>query len=382
MGMLLDRPRQWRARAWFFQVHMWAGVLTAVYVIVSSLTGSALMFREEITELVAPSPRVDPGRGEAPVPPEAAVEALRGAMEGYWLWSLVMPERPGGPYGGALLGHGQYVLAQVHPATGEVYRTVTRRNSGWRWLSDLHNNLMSGRTGRVVNGIGGISVLVLCMTGLVIWWPGRTAWKRGFRIEWRARWPRLVWSLHGAVGIWMLALIAVISFTGLYHVWPRWFRSAAGRVAPLAQPQATLSFPEAEGAAPAGVSRLIASAEAALPGRRVHSVQFSRSAAAPIRVMLVAREDPVMMQSDVVLLHPVTARVVRVELHADHPAGEALLRWLGPVHAGHFAGMWSKIVWFAAGLLMAAIAGTGLVLWWNRVVRRRMAWKDRAAATS
>lgn len=377
MRMLLDRPRQWRPRAWLFQVHVWAGVLTAIYVIVSSLTGAALVFHEERAE---PPPRAVGSESEGPVSADQAAETLRHALPGHWLWSFSLPQHPGGPYGGGLLGQGQYVFAQVHPQTGEVYRVVTRENSRWRVLADLHNNLLSGRTGRVVNGIGGLAVLVLCLTGLFIWWPGRPAWKRGLRVEWRARWPRMIWSLHGAVGIWTLALIALISFTGLYHVWPQWFRSTVGRFAPMPRPQPRPSFPEAKGATPASATRLIASAQAAVPGRRVHAILFSRSPVAPIEAVMVPEGDSTATRADRLLLHPVTAQVVRTERYADRTAGDRLLRWLGPIHAGNFAGMWSKIVWCAAGLLMAVMAATGLIMWWNRVVRRRLAWKERAAS--
>src|SRR5687767_13375038 len=55
----LERPRQLAARRWLFQVHMWAGVLAAVYVIVASLTGSLIVFREELEALVHTRPVVD-----------------------------------------------------------------------------------------------------------------------------------------------------------------------------------------------------------------------------------------------------------------------------------------------------------------------------------
>src|SRR5581483_1750938 len=165
-----DRPRQWRGRRWFFQIHLWAGVLTAVYLIVASLTGSLLMLHDLLTP--AP-PRADVARGERAIDSDAAVQALRGALPGFRVASLVVPEQPGGAYGGFLLSRGQWAFAEVHPVSGAISRVVTRENSAWRFVEDLHNNLLSGRTGRIINGIGGLSVTLLCLTGIVIWWPGR-----------------------------------------------------------------------------------------------------------------------------------------------------------------------------------------------------------------
>ena len=36
----------------------------------------------------------------------------------------------------------------------------------------LHDNLLSGETGRRINGLGALFVTLLCVTGAIIWWPG------------------------------------------------------------------------------------------------------------------------------------------------------------------------------------------------------------------
>lgn len=369
---LLDRPRQWRARRGFFQVHLWAGVLTAIYAIIAALTGSALVFREELVDLAGQIPSVDPARGERQISPDAAAAALRNAVPGYRLGALVMPEHPGGAYGGYLLSRGRFVFAQVHPVTGGIIRVVTRENSVWRKLEDLHGNFLSGRTGRVVNGIGGVSLLLLCATGVVIWWPGRAGWKRALRIDWRARWSRLLWDLHGALGIWALAFVFIVSLTGVYHTWPQSFRSTVARMAPVTPRERPLTFPEARIQPPASVSRLLASAEAALGGGRIHSLQFPPDRSQAVKAVVVRGAEPIMPQADSVLLHPITAQALQVERHGDRPAGERILRWLPPLHSGRFAGSWSKLIWFVGGIAMALLSATGLTLWWNRVVQKRL----------
>lgn len=164
----VDRPRQLAARRLFFQVHLWAGVLSAVYVIVASVSGSLLMVHDLFRP---PEPQANLRAGEQPVGVDSAVSALRGALPGFRVASLVVPQQDGGAYGGFLLSRGQYAFAQVHPVTGDISQVITRENSWWRFVEDLHNNLLSGRTGRVVNGIGGLSLTLLCLTGIVIWWP-------------------------------------------------------------------------------------------------------------------------------------------------------------------------------------------------------------------
>lgn len=37
------------------------------------------------------------------------------------------------------------------------------------WIVDLHDNLLSGRAGCTINGVGGALVLALLVTGFVLW---------------------------------------------------------------------------------------------------------------------------------------------------------------------------------------------------------------------
>ena len=69
-----------------------------------------------------------------------------------------------------------------------------------RTLQDLHFDLLAGRTGRILNGFGAMLMLAMAVTGLVIWWPGRTRWRRGLTVDFSRPWKRITWDLHSAVG--------------------------------------------------------------------------------------------------------------------------------------------------------------------------------------
>jgi uncharacterized iron-regulated membrane protein len=86
------------------------------------------------------------------------------------------------------------------------------------WLTDLHDNLMAGDTGRLVNGVGGILLGVLCATGIVIWWPGVKAWRRSLTLQRGSSWKRLNWSIHSAVGFWTFLFVLMWAVSGAYLV--------------------------------------------------------------------------------------------------------------------------------------------------------------------
>jgi uncharacterized iron-regulated membrane protein len=161
----------------------------------------------------------------------------------------------------------RFLTILVDPATGRVLGELPER-SIVRTIQELHFDLLAGRTWRIVNGAGATLLLVLCMTGVVIWWPGIATWRRGFSIDFRRGWKRINWELHSAVGIWSVVLIAVWALTGVYFVWPSQFRNAVNAISPLTVASTPTSDPAGKSASQPTWRDLIARAQQRVPGRQ------------------------------------------------------------------------------------------------------------------
>ncbi len=132
-----------------------------------------------------------------------------------------------------LLDQRVYRVVFVHPVTGQVSAPVYGRGALIGWMDRLHSNFFSGRPGRVANGIGGLLLVLLAATGVVIWWPGRGALRRAVRIDWGAGWKRVVFDVHNALGFWLLVPVLILSITGVYFTWPQVYRDLVSRVSPV-----------------------------------------------------------------------------------------------------------------------------------------------------
>lgn len=135
----------------------------------------------------------------------------------------------------------RHVLFQVHLWTGAaaglyvcvmsisgsilVYRNDISRRFDVAWLVDLHANLLFGMTGRVFNGIGALCLSLLCMTGIVIWWPGIPHWRRSLTVSWRVHLPRFMWDLHSAFGFWCFLIVLLWGLSGTYFSFPQPFNA-------------------------------------------------------------------------------------------------------------------------------------------------------------
>jgi uncharacterized iron-regulated membrane protein len=80
----------------------------------------------------------------------------------------------------------------------------------------LHDNLLTGETGRKVNGVGALAVLLLATTGLVVWWPGINTWRRSLSLYRGAGWKPLTWHLQSMIGFWSLGFTLVFAVSGVY----------------------------------------------------------------------------------------------------------------------------------------------------------------------
>jgi uncharacterized iron-regulated membrane protein len=91
------------------------------------------------------------------------------------------------------------------------------------WMAEFHDHLGGGRTGLLVNGLGAVAITVMCVTGAVIWWPGRTRWRRSLTLHRGVDARRFIWDLHNVLGFWLLLPILLWSLTGIYFAFPNPF---------------------------------------------------------------------------------------------------------------------------------------------------------------
>jgi len=225
-GRWVRRPQELFLRKVLFQIHLWTGIGVGVYVLVICVSGSVLVYRNELYMTFSPQPIVVAGSGES-IALEDLKSRARRAYSGY----EVIDVRKGETANHAVeitLKHGTEMKRRLlHPFTGEDLGDPVP--AGFRfaaWLLDLHDNLLSGETGRRINGIGALFVTLLCLTGAIIWWPGIKSWRRSLTLDHRANWKRLNWSLHSALGFWFFAFILLWGITGMYLSFPQVF--AAG----------------------------------------------------------------------------------------------------------------------------------------------------------
>jgi len=290
---LRQPQRIWLRRA-AFQIHLWSGIAIGVYIVMLSITGSALVYRNEMDRYFAtPRPVFDPKATRL------TSDQLRAAAErqypGYTITRVGDRITRRNPTIEIWAERGSEKKERLlNPYTGEdLGASVTDGEYFVLWLARLHDELLFDRPGRYWNGMGSAVCTVLVLTGLVVWWPGSSRWKRSLGVKWTAGWRRFNWDLHSALGFWLFLFMLMWGISGFY----------------LGVPEPFSNFVDA-----------------------------------------ISNPDDYL---------------------GDRP-GDIVLSWLTRLHFGRWRNApVLKAIWAIVGLVPAIMFVTGVIMWWNRVLRRR-----------
>lgn len=407
---LLHTPRQTLVRRVLFQIHLWCGVIVGLYAALIGLTGSALVFRPEIESALRPHLYVLQ-QSTTTTTHATLDQMLATAAKALPDWqpmgfeqlptiTTATPTEPVLLYMTALPGHDHaaphsftpdQLMAYFDPRTGALLGARSRYAGVLGLAANFHYYLLAGQRGYVVNGILAIAFLGIALTGWLLWWPGIRRAIGALKIHglFRARyhhdhrnWKRLNWDLHATGGFWSNpALIAVI-VTGIFFVFSQpmlrgiawmthtnpsvireWYSSPAAVAAPAEIKPITVeaAWQAAAAALPANahIGYLSLPAEASPkqsvePFEAIAYYDHTAPYAQPLRVFI----------------DPFTAAPIKRLDSRTLPLAMRCVLYVYAIHFGSFAGLISRVLWFLLGLLPSALLITGLIMWWNRSLRR------------
>jgi uncharacterized iron-regulated membrane protein len=335
-----------------FQGHRWVGLIAGVYVLLISVTGAALVFRIDLQR--ASHPHLFTANAGAPVAPLAIIDSVSRAYPAHRLSGVDAPTTTRPTYLAYVTSPDAFKTILIDPVTARVLGELPERTAV-RTLQDLHFDLLSGRTGRVVNGVGALAIIVLVVTGILEWWRRGLSWRKG----------RFVPELHRAVGIGSAALVLMWAITGAYFAFPSTFRAAIGAVSALSvnrTPPSQCASPEGSCAA-AAADNVLAAARLRHPNAHIARVVLPFGERGSWLVMFTDRQPtPAYTELESVYVDQYTGAVIEIDRQRG-TVGDRIIRWLTTLHVGSFGGTPTRLAWFVFGIAPALLAITGAVAW-------------------
>jgi uncharacterized iron-regulated membrane protein len=404
---IIERPQQVWLRKAVFQVHLWAGVLLALYVIAIGISGSILVFKEEL--MPKPWVHIESIDTRACTAQQLthAIDVANASSSGMkaflascptpanGLFTITVREQPkrvaGAPTQRGPGGQPRQKLKQrtiyVHPQTGAVVGEADREASWVEWVEQFHVNLLLGRGGRLWNGIGASILLVLTLTGLILWWPGIRHWKRSLSLDLRRSWKRINWDLHNVMGFWTVLFVLTWALTGMYFTWPKLFTGPLEKISPIVtanypggqmkQASAVLAQANAPDK-PLSVDDMILEAQRQSPDGHLEGVFYGTGPRSIFTVYMARGILGDYSNSDFVYLDQRSGRPLYTWHRGQNQTlGDWVVWLIAPLHFGTSWGQGFKALWALLGLALPVLTITGLLMYWNRWLSKTVIFRRR-----
>jgi uncharacterized iron-regulated membrane protein len=383
-------------RRGLFWLHLSAGTVAAVVVLVMSVTGVLLMYEKQIVAWADGAPRSAPRAGATRLPLEALLSAVRTARPDAAPTAVTVSSEPHAAVA-VTLGRAGIVFVDVYDGRvlGEgsrAARSFFQAVVGWHRYLGAEGE--SRAAGRAVTGASNLAFLFLVLSGAVLWWPrersrravGAVAFfRRG--LSGRAR----DFNWHNVTGLWLCLPLFVVAGSGVVISYP-WagdlvYRALGEAPPPRTRPGSPSGAPRGEGFGPRGeaaaasyegLDRLWARAEAQVPAWQTIALRLPEGNGPATFTIDTGRGAIRPDWRSQLVLDRRTGEAVRFEPYSGQSPARRVRAWLRWLHTGEAGGVWGQTL---AGV---ASAGAGLLVWTGLALalRRLRAWQQRSPRPS
>lgn len=378
------------------QLHLWLGVSSGLVVFIVALTGSVLVFEEELEPVIYPKFHVvEAPKGEPPLPLDNLRAAVANAYPKQRIARIeIEPHADRTVIFGLVKGKKEKDVfsVAVNPYTAEITDTRRENESFFHIVLQLHRYLCLEDTGKAITGVACVMFIVIMITGLVLWWPNRKQTKQRLTIKWNAKFKRLNWDLHAVFGFYILPFTFLIALTGL--VWSyKWVNSMIfltfdGKPQQKREAPANISDANAlssggnallSGAAPLnGINRtpgILAKITAETHRLLPHPGRFQLTLPESDNLSItISKEDETVSVDNVVdflYFDQNDGTLISKRLYSDETTGMKVRRLVLPIHSGSIWGWPTKVLALLVALITATLPVTGVVIWIGRKFKKK-----------
>lgn len=346
------------------RLHRWIGLATALLLFIQGMTGSLLVFRDEI---------------EGVLHPELVLETTGSRVPAQFLADLAEEMHVGARVDRLTFGRSsnRAAMARLKDPAGESFYvaldpyqgTVLRNGDITAWPMELlfafHHELFSGKVGTIIIGVEAILLIWLIGFGLLAWWPGTRRLRQGFRLV-RGTPDRLVRSLHRTVGGLLAVLMLVSATTGVMLV----FKTSIGdMIGAVAKPAPQVAARQGEPLL--SLDRAVALARARVGNAALVELRLTGNHRQLLTVLFddtrVLRGNAV----DQVFVDRYSGAIVGRHHPARLPTPNTILDWAYTVHTGEALGLLGRLFALASGIVLLLFSVSGFWLWLSRTRQAR-----------
>ncbi len=384
LSRLKTRRKHWLA------VHLWLGLSLGLLLSIYGITGSILVFYEEIDEWLNSEILIvkPPEHSSAYQSLAAIFEAGRKAMpmQAKHVFATY-------PRNGQAAFKLRYAVATADGAR-EIWQVAvdpyTAMVTGKRlqdrsdsiipktfvdFMFKLHYALLipSQDISTVVVGLSGALLMISVLTGLIVWWPLTGRWRQALIVKAKSGSVRYNYDLHKISGFYTALVILPVLFSGIYMVLPHNVVPVLELFSPVTYRYWFQSTPPPGNAQSIGMDQAVAIAKQRYPTGRPH---FIYGAPGPTKTYTVCQNGVdapgSLLHRRCVVMDRYSGKILDVDDPAIGTAGEVFTHWQWPLHSGQAFGWTGRILVFLSGLACPVLFVTGVIRWLQKRKARKI----------
>lgn len=353
-----------RTRRTVFNIHLYIGLAAGLFLILIGLSGSMIVFREEIEKLMHSELLETAVRGER-VPVQIVLNTVKRAYPNDKIVFIRMPRMPQETYLFKMnSAHDLFVYAD--PYSGEVLGAHRQEDTFIGWVALVHTELLIGEDGKTALGVSALLLICMGITGPFLWWPPNGKISRGLKIDWRAPRKKLVFDMHRAFGIYSVLFLLIAALTGVSLVFNKTVAEITNFLTASApRPSPPLSNSPGETGTMPPIDDLLHKADSILSGPTTW-ITLPQTSEAPLVIRKKMPEEFNPNGKSFIYFDQYAGEVLLVEDASSAPAGTRIYNTFYPLHIGTLGGLPTRIFQVIVGFLPLILFVTGYIMWRNR----------------
>jgi uncharacterized iron-regulated membrane protein len=350
----------------FLKVHLYLGLVSAIFLIILGLTGSIMAFEGDIDHWLHPH------RWYVSVGPQILPESLliKTVEEHFAPARVTMAQLPTE----ANIGHLMYLThgsgpsstrtqVVVNPYDGNILYVgpgVTKTQQTLGIIHQLHLRLLAGATGKLIISVVGLLLVFEVPLGIILWWRTKRASVKlkgsGFRVS---------FDLHHAIGVYAAAFLFLAAVTGVligFDFAQKMFFTLT-HSSPIVRHNVTSTV--VEGGTPIGVDKAIEIARQQMPTANVNFLQPPVSPRGVYTISLRLPGEPWSAINGTASVDQYSGKLLQFQNLST--SGYNAIRLNRSLHTGDIFGLPSRIVMSLTSLVLVVMVVTGVIIWWKKL---------------
>jgi uncharacterized iron-regulated membrane protein len=372
-------------------LHKWLGLISGLVVLIVSLTGCLNVFQDELQLMFHPEkffiekPNLQPSKTVALSQLVSIAEKKLNPGEKIsrvdifpqenrtWVFRAIKTNKEAFFYSDYFT---YYKRVFVNPYTGNVQVVENTKTNFFQIVLQLHMNLLLGKKyGHILVGFSTIFFAVLCLTGIVLWWPKK--WKpktikNSLSINFKANRKRLNYDLHNVLGFYSLLVALLFAFTGLVFAFPAFKKMVSNQLNSLdSKEKQKLSLPFIPQTAATVLDNGLNYVLAQHSNADQLSIRIQKDISEPqdIQVRIKKNRTGVFYWY---YFNQKNGQIEELKTSDNLQLGNRVTSLNYDLHIGSIGGIYTKILAFFAALVCASLPVTGFIIWFNKYKKSKL----------